>query len=70
LVQDQGGGEIETGGILQYSEDFNFTANEDIGAKDFFEIACRKVLQKFAYVPKKNYNNKSYSQNPARRLNR
>ncbi len=29
-----------TGGILQYSEDFNFTANEDIGAKDFFEIAC------------------------------
>ncbi len=40
LVQDQGGGEIETGGILQYSEDFNFTANEDIGAKDFFEKAC------------------------------
>ncbi len=43
LVQDQDGGEIETGGILQYSEDFNFTANEDIGAKDIFEIACKKI---------------------------
>ncbi len=29
-----------TGGILEYSEDFHFTANEDIGPKDFFEMAC------------------------------
>lgn len=30
-----------TGGILQYSKDFHSTANEDIGAKDFFAMACR-----------------------------
>ncbi len=29
-----------TGGILQYSEDSHFTANEDIGPKDFFVMAC------------------------------
>jgi hypothetical protein len=40
LVQDRGGGKIETGGILKYSEDLNFTSSKDIGSKDFFEMAC------------------------------
>ena len=45
LVQDQGGGENITGGILQYSENFKFTASEDIGPKDFFEMACTLLYE-------------------------
>jgi hypothetical protein len=40
LVQDRGGGEIYTGGILKYSEELNFASNKDIGPKGFIEMAC------------------------------
>jgi hypothetical protein len=39
LVQDQGGREFQTGGILLYFEDLERTPNADIGPKNFFEIA-------------------------------
>jgi hypothetical protein len=45
LVQDQGGCDIQTGGILQYFEDLNFAPNAEIGPKDFFEIASNYSKQ-------------------------
>ncbi len=39
LVQDQGGREVRTGGILRYSEDLNQVPNAEIGPKDLFETA-------------------------------
>ena len=38
LVQDCGGAEFKTGGILLYVEDFKRGSNKDIGPKDIFEI--------------------------------
>ena len=38
-VQDQGGVEFQTAGILRYVEDLGLGANADIGPKDIFEIA-------------------------------
>jgi hypothetical protein len=38
LVQDRGGAEFNTGGILLYVEDFKRGSNKDIGPKNFFEI--------------------------------
>jgi hypothetical protein len=38
LVQDRGGAEFKTGGILLYVEDFKRGSNKDIGPKDIFEI--------------------------------
>ena len=49
LVQDQGGRDIQTGGILQYFEDLNLAPNAEIGPKDFFEIAS-SLLQPQALV--------------------
>jgi hypothetical protein len=38
LVQDCGGAEFETGGILLYVEDLKRGTNKDIGPKDIFEM--------------------------------
>jgi hypothetical protein len=38
LVQDRGGAEFQTGGILLYVEDLKRGANKDIGPKDIFEM--------------------------------
>jgi hypothetical protein len=38
LVQDRGGAELKTGGILLYIEDFKLSTNKDIGPKDIFEM--------------------------------
>jgi len=39
LVQDRGGAEFQTGGILLYVEDLKRDTNKDIGPKDIFEMA-------------------------------
>jgi hypothetical protein len=41
LVQDRGGTEFPTGGILLYVEDFKRGTNKDIGPKDIFEIGSK-----------------------------
>jgi hypothetical protein len=38
FVQDRGGAEFKTGGILLYVEDFKRGTNKDIGPKDIFEM--------------------------------
>jgi len=38
LVQDRGGAELKTGGILLYVEDLKRGTNKDIGPKDIFEM--------------------------------
>jgi hypothetical protein len=38
LVQDRGGVEFKTGGILLYVEDFKRGSNKGIGPKDIFDI--------------------------------
>jgi hypothetical protein len=39
LVQDRGGAEVQTGGILLYVEDLKRGTNKDIGSKDIFEMS-------------------------------
>ncbi|MGD8524033.1 MAG: hypothetical protein PVF56_22980 [Desulfobacterales bacterium] len=39
MVQDRGGAEFQTGGILLYVEDLKRDTNKDIGPKDIFEMA-------------------------------
>jgi hypothetical protein len=41
LVQDRGGAEIQTGGILLYVEDLKRGTNKDIGPKDIFETSSK-----------------------------
>ena len=43
LVQDRGGAEFKTGGILLYVEDFKRGSNKDIGPKDIFEIGSNRM---------------------------
>jgi hypothetical protein len=38
LVQDRGGAELQTAGILLYVEDLKRGTNKDIGPKDIFEM--------------------------------
>jgi hypothetical protein len=38
-VQDRGGAEFKTAGILLYVEDLKRGTNKDIGPKDIFEMA-------------------------------
>jgi len=38
LVQDRGGAEFQTAGILLYVEDLKRGTNKDIGPKDIFEM--------------------------------
>ena len=56
LVQDRGGAEFQTGGILLYVEDLKRGTNKDIGPKDIFEIGSRWCLvhlnQNFRYFKK------------------
>jgi hypothetical protein len=42
LVQDRGGAEFKTGGILLYVEDLKRGINKDIGPKDIFEMGSKK----------------------------
>jgi len=44
LVQNQGGREVQPGGILEYFEDLNRAPNAEFGPKDFFEMGS-KYLQ-------------------------
>jgi hypothetical protein len=41
LVQDRGGAEFQTEGILLYVEDLKRSTNKDIGPKDIFEMGSR-----------------------------
>jgi hypothetical protein len=43
LVQDRGGAEFKTGGILLYVEDFKLGTNKDIGPKDIFEMGSNGI---------------------------
>jgi DNA helicase-2/ATP-dependent DNA helicase PcrA len=43
LVQDRGGAEFRTAGILEYVEDLKRGANKDIGIKDIFEMASSQL---------------------------
>ena len=42
LVQDRGGAEFKTGGILMYVENFKRGTNKDIGPKDIFEMGSNE----------------------------
>jgi hypothetical protein len=41
LVQDRGGADFQTGGILLYIEDLKRGTNKDIGPKDIFKMASK-----------------------------
>jgi hypothetical protein len=41
LVQDRGGAEFQTGGILLYVEDLKRGTNKDIEPKDIFEMGSK-----------------------------
>jgi hypothetical protein len=45
LVQDRGGAEFLTGGILLYVEDLKRGTNKDIGPKDIFEMGSNQPFQ-------------------------
>jgi hypothetical protein len=47
LVQDRGGAEFKTGGILLYVEDFKEGTNKDIGPKDIFEMGSIIITLKY-----------------------
>ena len=42
LVQDRGGAEFLTGGILLYVEDLKRGTNKEVGPKDIFEMGSNK----------------------------
>jgi hypothetical protein len=44
LVQDRGGAEFKTAGILLYVEDFKRGSNKDIGPKDIFELGSNQII--------------------------
>jgi hypothetical protein len=44
LVQDRGGAEFQTGGILLYVEDLKRGTNKDIGPKDIFEMGSNFMI--------------------------
>jgi hypothetical protein len=43
LVQDRGGAEFQTAGILLYVEDLKPGTNKDMGPKDIFEMASNNT---------------------------
>jgi hypothetical protein len=45
LVQDRGGAELQTGGILLYVEDLKRGTNKDIGPKDIFEMGSNYSIR-------------------------
>jgi hypothetical protein len=48
LVQDRGGAEFKTAGILLYVEDLKRGSNKDIGPKDIFEMGSNFSREKNA----------------------
>jgi hypothetical protein len=48
LVQDRGGAEFQTAGILLYVEDLKRGTNKDIGPKDIFEMGSKKSFESSA----------------------
>jgi len=46
LVQDRGGAEFQTAGILEYVEDLKRGTNKDIGPKDIFEMASSQLSER------------------------
>jgi hypothetical protein len=44
MVQDRGGAEFQTGGILLYVEDLKRGTNKDIGPKDIFEMGSNFMI--------------------------
>jgi hypothetical protein len=51
LIQDRGGTEFHTGGMLVYVEDLKRGSNKDSGPKDIFEMGSRKD----AHIPEKSF---------------
>ncbi|MBW2335701.1 MAG: hypothetical protein JRF47_02905 [Deltaproteobacteria bacterium] len=51
LVQDRGGAEFQTGGILLYVEDLKRGTNKDIGSKDIFEMGSMDLKSGGQHVP-------------------
>jgi hypothetical protein len=43
LVQDRGGAELQTAGILLYVEDLKRGTNKDIAPKDIFEMGSNQL---------------------------
>jgi hypothetical protein len=52
LVQDRGGAEFQTGGILLYVEDLKRGTNKDIGPKDIFEMGSNILCARLTYALK------------------
>ncbi|MDH3798616.1 MAG: hypothetical protein OES70_08245, partial [Desulfobacterales bacterium] len=58
MVQDRGGAEFKTAGILLYVEDLKRGSNKDIGPKDIFEMGSdiylgilgKKVLKSLTFL--------------------
>jgi hypothetical protein len=46
LVQDQGGAEFLSAGILKYVEDLKGGSNTEVGPKDYFEMTSIKSSSK------------------------
>lgn len=42
-VQDQDGDKIQAGVMCRYCQDLNFGFNSDIGLKNLFDAACRRI---------------------------
>jgi len=47
LVQDRGGAEFHTGGILLYVEDLKRGTNKEVGPKDIFEMGSKETWPSF-----------------------
>jgi hypothetical protein len=45
LVQDRGGAEFKTAGILLYVEDLKRGTNKEVGPKDIFEMGSKMCCQ-------------------------
>ena len=45
LVQNQGGREVQLGGILVYLEELNRTPSIELGTKVFFELNSSRISQ-------------------------
>jgi hypothetical protein len=49
LVQNRGGCEDQTGGILKYFKDLSQAPNKEFGPKDFFEMASKLIALQNAF---------------------
>jgi hypothetical protein len=57
LVQDRGGAEFQTGGILLYVEDLKRGTNKDIGTKDIFEMGSNFMIPRGSACKLKHHTN-------------